>query len=512
MATKDCIAKVAAARGITDKEAEAVLDMVDARAERLSRQKGLSPMDALREAQTELLNEAAERKAVETRNRLMNLQKRIDRQKRMTQTADTVRHGQDPDLVHAIMGEATARNTPTFGNRASAEAEWITLKADYGKALALQLKRAGYLGYFRDKANADAWARELYELSRQSAGEADAKPGITGSAIAQKVAEIVHGVQQVARSRANQEGAWIGNYAGWITSTQHDSLKLYRAGFEKWRDYILPRLDRDRTFEGVDDREGFLRGAWTGLVSGDHLSDKISVGVKDPAFTGPSNIAAKLSESRKLHFSDATSWLEYQREFGTGALNDQVMQALDRSARATALLRRWGTNPEAEFQRDIDWMRERYRSSAPMAVSRLGDAREGAKIRMDYLTGAASIPANVTTAQICAGIRAQQSISKLGAVLFTHLSSFNTKAAELRYHGATCKTSPRKRGTFFRKRYRRVNSDNSPAARMIPCRAWPVFAPFGQAGGELAAGCSGKGCGGRSQTGATSRDAAVARR
>ena len=435
MAKSSCIAIVAKNAKITEQQAEDVLDAVNARAERLEREKGMAHGDAMLQAQKDLVNEAMAAKAKELQNKLGNLQKRIDRRANMVKTAEAVRHGSDPDLVHAVTNQATARNTPTFGNRASAEAEWAALTREYVSGLSVQLEKAGLLGYFRDGANADGWARELFELSRQSASDDRAQPGITGSPVAAKVADIVHGVQQAARLRANREGAWIGDYAGWITTTQHDSLKLFRAGFDAWRDYILPRLDADRTFEGVDSRDEFLRGAYDGLVSGKHLSDKGEVGMKDPAFTGPANLAAKMSEARKLHFADATGWLQYQREFGRGALNEQVTQTLERSARATALLRRWGTNPETELQADIDFMREHYRTSAPMAVRRLGDATKGIQTRMDYLTGAASVPANLTAAEVAAGIRAVQSMAKLGGVAFTHLSAFTTKAGELRYHG-----------------------------------------------------------------------------
>jgi hypothetical protein len=142
--------------------------------------------------------------------------------------------------------------------------------------------------------------------------------------------------------------------------------------------------------------------------------------------------------------------------------------------------------------------------------SMLGVFREVAIRLADMPIGAVA-----TFDQMFEGIRTALKSNVQQSILIAEKNlgnEFATRVLKSLFLRATCKTSPRKRGTFLRKRYRRVNSDNSPAARMIPCRAWPFFAPFGQAGGELAAGCSGKGCGGRSQTGATSRDAAVARR
>ena len=65
----------------------------------------------------------------------------------------------------------------------------------------------------------------------------------------------------------------------------------------------------------------------------------------------------------------------------------------------------------------------------------LSKGETGAKTLFSYLTGEANRPGNQQWAEALAGVRAVQSMAKLGGVAFTHLSSFVTKAAELRYHG-----------------------------------------------------------------------------
>ena len=133
--------------------------------------------------------------------------------------------------------------------------------------------------------------------------------------------------------------------------------------------------------------------------------------MKDPAFSGPGNVAKKLSAGRTLHFADAAGWLGYQREFGNGTLFENVLGSLERSARQEALISRFGTNPLAEFQGDIRYFREQARGSDPEAVSRLGDKENSLTTLFSYLDGSANRPANKLGAQISSDIRTVKSMA-----------------------------------------------------------------------------------------------------
>lgn len=430
-----CVDEVVAAGGdaVSQKDAKALLSLVDERAERIGRERGIPAADAARLAGKEISDAEAAAAAVERRNALLNLTTRIARRQQIEDVAATVGGAKGPDLAHAVMNQVVARNAPARGNRLSAEALWRTRQADYAGGLSVALKKAGLLSAFRDGKMEQAWGRELYELSMRAAGQPD-HVGATGNAHALQIATIVHGLQEDARRRLNSLGAWIGDYSGYITRTVHDMDKVRRAGFDAWRDFITPRLD-ERTFEGVTDRGKFLRDTWNALSTGVHLADREQVGMKDAAFSGPGNLADRLSQGRKLHFTDATSWMAYQRQFGRGSLAEQMTSALDRSARQEALLRRWGTNPEAEFQQDFRYLEEKFRDTAPDQVIALRAQQQAIQKRFDFLTGEANRPANQMVADIASGVRAVQSMAKLGGVAFTHLSTFATKAAELRYQG-----------------------------------------------------------------------------
>ena len=429
-----CLAEVAAAGGgLSRDDATRMLEQVDARAQRLMREQGLDQATATAQAGRELSALEAQAADVERRNALMNLQKRIARRARLVDVATTIGGKRGVDLVLAVRNQVVAINTVVKGGRASAERMAKTRVAEYLGGIEGELHRAGLLQTFQSTTLRNAWGRELFEMSLRDAGE-PSNVGVTGSPQARQIAEVLARYQGLARDRLNRQGAWIGDYAGYITRTAHDPDALRRAGFDAWRAAIEPRLS-ERTFDGVDDRAGFLQSVYSGLRTGVHLSDEGGVGMRDPAFTGPSNMARSASAERVLHFQDAAGWLDYQNRFGTGTLEEQLLGSLQRSARQEALLSRFGTNPGAEFTDDIQYLEEQFRTSHPDAVVKLRSSSKQLQTLFGYLDGTSTMPANQLAADISAGIRAVSSMAHLGGVAFTHLSAVVTKAAELRYQG-----------------------------------------------------------------------------
>ena len=423
-----CVAEVIAAAGgaMSRADAQGILEGLEERHARTGDLQG---------AARDMADEARLAAAIEKRNALLNRATRENRRARIETKAQALAKGGVPDYATAIRNEVVAINTPVEGGRFSAEAQWKTRHKQYLDGLVVDLQKQGLLAAVRSGELEDAWARELYERSMQQAGDPTAKPGVTGNKMAQDIAQSVHRFQSLAKENLNRAGAWIGDYAGYITRTSHDADKIRRAGFDAWSQSIMAKLDQAKTFEGVEKPAQMLRSAYDALITGVHLSDDGPVGMKDPAFVGPGNAAKKLSASRTFHFADADGWLAYQREFGSGSLFENVLNSLDRSARQEALMSRFGTNPLAEFQQDIRHFQEEGRRASPEAVIKLRDAQGGLDTLFSYMDGRANMPANKLAAQIGSGVRAIKSMASLGAVAFTHLSAGVTKAAELRYQG-----------------------------------------------------------------------------
>jgi hypothetical protein len=433
MSYEACLTAIRSAAGInfTDDELEQILGDILRRKEQAKARLGLADDEAGAHAARAAADAARMSAAIEQRNALANLKARIDRRARIERSAATLPAvGGGRDLVTAIQAEIHGINTPVRGGRFSAEAEWKTRAVQYIGGVTTELERAGLLSAAKGRALERDWAREMFELSKG----ADGKPGVTGSREALSIAKIFGRYQDLARDNLNRAGAWIGDYAGYITRTSHDADKIRRAGYADWRSGMAETLDRPRTFEGVEDPEKFMRGVYNALTTGVHLTEDFR-GFKDPAFTGPGNLAKRLSQDRVLHFRDADAWLDYNERFGTGTPAEAVLRSLDRAARAEALMRRWGTNPRAEFAGDLQYLAEQNRDLEPAAVGRLQQAAHNLQTRFDYLDGTANMPANRLGAKISSAVRIWESMAKLGMVAFTHMSAGVTKAAELRYHG-----------------------------------------------------------------------------
>lgn len=426
-----CIAEVRRASGVEMSEEQAA-DMFEAVAARFKTKRAKAgpevPDGELFAAAAKELNaEAQALAAIEKRNAILNLKKRVARREFYSSA---------PDPVMGIEARLVGVNTPFEGSRLSVDAQQRALTKDYIGLFAQDLEATGTFENFRAGTLDREIARELFELTSK-----DGKPGVTGDPHALAMAKAVHAAQERARVGLNKAGAWIGQYEGYITRTTHDMDRIRRAGYQEWRDYVVDRLD-ERTFENVsapvggeaNAREAFLRSVYDALVSGIHLGEAGYQGFKDPAFKGPANLAKKVSQGRVLHWKDANAWMDYAEKFGTGNLSENVVRSLEHAARHTALMREFGTNPRAELDGDIQWVRETRRQELD-TVDKLREWEKPLHNRMDELDGTAMMPRNLMLAKWSAGIRTWNGLTKLGGVLLSAVTDAPLKSSELRYQG-----------------------------------------------------------------------------
>jgi hypothetical protein len=445
MAYEDCIREFRRATGSRlgeDQLTDLFTDMTT-RAKRLQRELNMNPQQAFERARQELNDLTALAAQIEKRNRVLNLQKRVNRRNFYLGALDMVTpltRYITPGVLVGLEAKLTGVSRLFPNARKSVQGAGNALKARWLEGMVSEFEREGV---FRTVRNGDldrVWARELFELNSGDSG----RPGITGNQAALTIAKIVFNYQQQARLELNRQGAWVGNYQGFITRTSHDPDRIRDAGFEAWRDFMLgsdtgrPRL-AERTFDGVDQREDFLRDAYNALTSGIHLTQEGLEGFKDPAFVGPGNLARKVSQSRKLHFVDADAWSDYHARFGQGSLIESVINGLRLSADNAALMREFGTNPKYEFEADLRWITQRYRNDEKV-MSRMGrglsSIEQRARHQFMQLDGTARMPVNRQGAAIGSGARALIAMGKLGAVVVSAITDVPNKAAELRFQGA----------------------------------------------------------------------------
>lgn len=208
-----------------------------------------------------------------------------------------------------------------------------------------------------------------------------------GAEEAMAIAEIVQKVQKRLLKRKNRMGAMIGELKNYVVRQVHDPILMragakteaeIRAAKDDWVLFMMePGRLSGRTFENkpatterlIDGKlqkvqyteEMFLGDIYDNLVSGQH--QKVDAvrgddGAIDPltSFTGPANLAKKLSQGRVLHFATGKAAYDYAKKYSRQSFAEAVINGITHDAQAIGLMERFGTNPEAMFKRVVDDM------------------------------------------------------------------------------------------------------------------------------------------------------------
>lgn len=316
------------------------------------------------------------------------------------------------------------------GARQSVEAESKAFLGEWMGGITADMERAGLWELFASDAMARETARALYLMGNQFSDFSK----LPKEAV--EMAKIIHKYQQDARARQNRFGAWVGDVKGYIVRQSHDMFRIRAAGYQEWKNFILPRLDMDATFaeRGVTDIDASLRATYENLASGLHTIHDADEDLNF-AFQGQgSAMAKKVSQSRVLHFKDGDAWFDYNDQFGTRRFADAVLVGLGNASRSSALMKMLGTNPEAMLNRIMDDIEEGLRVN-PDAKAKFHSERQSILNLYAHVSGGANIPGSHMGAQISSGLRAWQSMSKLGGAVVSSITDIPTYASEVRYRG-----------------------------------------------------------------------------
>lgn len=421
MASNDCINEIKEAAGVdlTDDELTDLVEYLDnVKRQRMARGGQDTIEEALLNAADEIADGIMAAKLIEKRNHLINIQRKASL-KRLIDTAD--REMQDPSMG---LQAATVGSKRVFeGSSMSVDSRGKALTSEYLGGLLADLKKENLILEFNSKEFEFDLARDLAAITNP-----DAVP--SGNPKTRKIAEIVDKYRKAAIGRQNRAGAWIKPLKGYITRQSHDMAKIARVKPEEYKAAILPLLDHDATFKGVDADE-YLDSVYDALSSGVHLkhgADNTSLF----AFKGPGNLAKRISQSRSLHFKDADAFMEYNNLFGTRSLTEGIFQDLDRAARSTALLETFGTNPRAMYDSLIDEMRGKYRND-PEKLAKLN--AKSMIYQFEAIDGTMDIAANPSWAAAMANVRSVQTMAKLGGVVLSALPDVGFQASEIHRAG-----------------------------------------------------------------------------
>ncbi len=377
------------------------------------------------QAADELANNLMMAAVIEKRNAALNLAARM---KALSFVQGEFKGMEVEGFKALIAGSEMKRR----GARASAQAEINQFLGQWMGGIIAEMERAGLWRLFTSEAMARDTARALYMMADPDADMSR----IPREAV--QMAEIINKYQNDARNTQNRFGAWIRDLKGYIVRQTHDPFRVRNASFNEWRDFVLPRIDIDKTFisRGVTDIEAGLREMYSNFASGQHMKfdpDEDTMA----AFRGQGlSLARKASQSRTLYFRDGDAWYDYNDKFGSARFADAVLGGLERSARSAGLMKIFGTNPEAAIGRMLDEMENNLRGD-PEARIKLHEGRKAIMDLMSHVDGTANIPAHQMAARISAGVRTWQSMSKLGGAVISSITDIPVYAAEQRFQGRT---------------------------------------------------------------------------
>lgn len=190
----------------------------------------------------------------------------------------------------------------------------------------------------------------------------------------------------------------------------------------------------------VADPVEFLRQAYRTITTG---RDNTITARQKGEHVGPANLARSLEKHRVLHFKSADDWLAYNGEFGHGNIFSSMVAHQSRSARLAAQMKVLGPNPEVMLGSLLEGLQLKVRNDPKIA-----DADKAAIIRslttdagsrigssLAEVRGLTLAPGHVTAARIGSGIRAVQSMAKLGGAVISSISDLVTGTANLKFHG-----------------------------------------------------------------------------
>lgn len=411
----------AAGRRLSDEEMESLVrDMNDTTNRILSSNESLSLEDAALRAADELSSKDKLAKVIEARNKAINT--RIAAQ-RLGELRGTWKDRPDIGLEAMLVG----RNDARTGSRRSVASEVAQLRGKYQAGINYDFEQNGLVKFISSGSNDREIADAMWKI-----GNGQKTNGMTQQSV--DAAKIIMKWQETARIDENRAGAWIGKVPGYIVRQSHDILKIRAAGYDSWRENILPRLD-DVTFNGITDREKFLRNVYDGLASGVHMTSEKPDWMN--GFKGSQNAAKKASQERVLHFKDGVSWHEYNQQFGTGSLREALFGGLNSAARNTGMMRVLGTNPQNMFNYLTDKIADDINKTGnPTALADFKTkVRRLNRNTMPQIDGSLNIPGSSIGANVSSNIRGWMRMSQLGGATISSFNDVAISATEMRYQG-----------------------------------------------------------------------------
>ena len=340
-------------------------------------------------------------------------------------------------LEAAMVGVQRART----GALSSAAAGQRALSNKNLTSFAYDLERTGFSKEFISGELDRDFAVAIHRMGQQEeTGAIDLNiiaKGLSPKAV--EVAKVVRKWNDVALNDANLAGAMIKRDPNYIMRQNHNPLSLRRAAriltngvgenSKAWKEFILPLLDTEKTFDGIDDIEDFLQSTYEALASGVHLAHAGS-DMSPNVMKRLQSISKRMSQSRLLHFKDGDAFYRYNKKMGTDRFIEGIYLGLESNANNVALMRKFGPNARNNYESVFELLMKRTKGEK--SKRKLKGAKAQLDRFFDTLDGSDRVPENVIRAKYASNIRAIQSFSKLGGATISAITDIEFMASTLR--------------------------------------------------------------------------------
>ena len=271
-----------------------------------------------------------------------------------------------------------------------------------------------------------------------------------------KLAKIMEEYSETIRLKLNDRGANIQKLWGYIVRQSHDPYSIrdaakklgknldeievdpnlkgtdinYNKNFTAWKNFVLEKLDQERTFAGVDDTDQFMLFAYNSLVKNENLRSDgadFSYGAR-----ATKDVAKSSKFKRVLHFKTADDWFDYNDVFGVGNLKESFFSGLQTAGRNMGIMDTLGTKPRENF--------EKIRKA--IAKRMISEGRNQDKVSsgqfdkfLSVVDGSIYTVENFGVAKYSAIARALSSMAKLGGATISAAADIGLYGSEMRYQG-----------------------------------------------------------------------------
>lgn len=248
----------------------------------------------------------------------------------------------------------------------------------------------------------------------------------TGNIKAKKGARAWADVTELLRRRFNDAGGDIGYLENWGIPQHHSMEKVGRATREQWVSDVIGKLDRKYYIKEdgqlMSDAEvtAFLGEAYNTIATGG--LNKLS----DSGMRLSGARANRGNASRQIHFKDADSYLEYQRQYGDRSLWEVMVGHLEGISKDIALVETYGPNPDHVFRAILDEVTAETATVNPQRTGQVKRMANSTENLYNFISGKTQPIANPHIAQWSDNIRNWLVASRLGSALLASFSDLGT--------------------------------------------------------------------------------------